>query len=86
MPRGKMSPEARARISRAKKAYWARVRAEKRAGGGMGQPSVGRRRGRPPRANSNANPFLNMTVAQLIQAKQQLDQAWSMATRMMRRA
>ena len=44
------------------------------------------RRGRPPKAISVSgnNPYLNMTISDLVTAKRQIDEAWSLATRMLK--
>ncbi len=70
----KMSAAARKRISQAQKKRWAAYRAAKRAG----TPSRSRPRlsVRRKRSNArNANPFLEMSVSELVQAKGQLEDA-----------
>jgi len=106
MPRGKMSEEAKRRISEAAKKRWAKYRTAKASGKlPAGMKHLGRRPGRPPKAASMSvvaavkgrrgrppkavtisgnNPYLNMTIADLVTAKQQIDEAWSLATRMLR--
>ena len=89
MPRGKLTPEGRERLREAQRLRWARYRAQKGNGGGgaTGLSRVGRRgrRGRMAARAVGGNPYLNMTVSELLSAKQQLDEAWSMAARLLRR-
>ena len=92
MPRGKMSPEARAKIAAAQRKRWAAHRAAKASGAapaGMkrgrkpGRPAKAatgaKRRGRPPKAASSAshNPFMNMTVHALVAARRNVEEAWN---------
>ena len=64
-----MSAAARRRISEAQKKRWAAYRSGK-------GPSMKKRRGRPRKASPSDNPYLNMTIEQLVTAKSQLDAAW----------
>lgn len=93
MPRGKMSPAARAKIAAAQKKRWAAHRAAKAAGTlpvkkkrgrKPGRPAkaataTGARRGRPPKAAnaSSHNPFMNMTIHALVAARKNVEEAWN---------
>ena len=93
MPRGKMSPEARAKIAAAQRKRWAAHRAakaagtlpaDKKRGRKPGRPAkvattTGARRGRPPKSASSAghNPFMNMTVQALVSARRNVEEAWN---------
>src|SRR6185503_18774742 len=92
MPRGKMSPAARAKIAAAQKKRWAAHRAAKAAGTlpakkkrgrKPGRPAkaataTGKRRGRPPKsAATGSNPFMNMTVHALVAARRNVEEAWN---------
>jgi hypothetical protein len=75
--RGKMSLAARKRIAAAQRRRWAAIRA--------GKVPAPKRRGRKPKSESlNGNPYLQMTVAQLVTAKRQLDEAWRAAVTALR--
>ncbi len=76
-----MSAEARKRISLAQKRRWAAYRKSPKAAQ-TGRKKTGARRGRPPKAGNN--PYLNLTIQQLITAKQQFDEAWSIASKLIR--
>jgi hypothetical protein len=79
MPRGKISAEGKARIAAAQRRRWAAIRA--------GKAPAPQRRGRKAKVESlNGNPYLQMTVTQLVTAKRQLDEAWRAAVTAMRRA
>ena len=89
MPRGPMSPAARARIAAAQRKRWAAHRAAKAAGtatvgkkkrGRPAGPTTAKRRGRAPKAatSSGHNPFMDMTVHALAVAKRNIDEAWEM--------
>ena len=70
----KMSAAARERISRAQKRRWAAYRVAKRAG--MPSRSRQSRPGRRKRAKAGQdNPFLEMSVSGLVQAKGQSEEA-----------
>jgi len=45
-----------------------------------------KRRGRPPKsaASTGHNPYLNMTINDLVSAKRQIDEAWSALMQMVR--
>ena len=66
-----MSAAARKRIGDAQKIRWAAYRRAK-AAGRTPRPKVKRGRGR---AAKGRNPYLDMSVALLVQSKQQLDAA-----------
>ncbi len=70
----KMSAAARKRISQAQKKRWAAYRAARRAG----RPARSRQSRSARRKRSsmrNDNPFLDMSVSELAQAKGQLEDA-----------
>ena len=77
MAKRRMSAEARARIGAAQRRRWA----AHRAGKSTAQSTP--RRGRRPKS-TGGNPYMQMTVADLVAAKRQLDEAWQIATRAMR--
>lgn len=86
MPRGKMSPEAKAKIAAAQRKRWAAHRAAK----ADGTLPTKKRRGRPPGSATRArrgrplkaaaagghNPFMNMTIQALVTARQNVEEAW----------
>ena len=82
-----LSVEARERISQAQKKRWAAFRRAKKAGRPIKispAPKTRGRRGR--RAASGGNPYLRMTIEELVGAKRQIDEAWDVATSLLRQA
>lgn len=87
MPRGKMSPAARAKIAAAQRKRWAAHRAAKAAGTlpvkkKRGRPpgsTTAKRRGRPTMAETvmSLNPFMNVTVHDLVAARRNVEEAWN---------
>ena len=84
MPRGKMSPESRAKIAAGQRRRWAKARAAKAAGQIVSKP--GRKPGRPIKAPAVSldNRYLSMTISQLVEAKRQIDEAWRVAGKLIR--
>jgi len=84
MPRGKMSAEARAKIAAAQRKRWAKQRAANATGNAV--TPIGRRPGRPAKQApaSLGNKYLDMTVMQLVEAKQQIDEAWRLVAQLVR--
>lgn len=89
MPR--LSTAARKRISDAQKKRWADLRRQGKAGRKAVRKKKGKkwvRRGRRPGSASKSqgqNPYLQMTISNLAEAKRQLDEAWKLAARLIRR-
>ena len=82
-----MSPAARRRISMAQKRRWAAYRAAKGKGGRAASQGANRskkagRRGRP-RKTSN-NPFLDMSISQLAEARRHLNEALTQVRSLLR--
>ncbi len=72
-----LSAEARKRISQAQKKRWAAFR--------RGKSKTTAKRGRPPKAAaSGRNRYLSMTVAEFVEEKRQLDEAWKVARKLLR--
>ena len=72
----KMTAEGRRRISLAMKRRWAKHRKAKAGGNG--------RRRRKAGAASNRNPYLRMTVAELVAARRDLMDAWAVARKLVK--
>ena len=73
----KMSAAARKKMSLAAKRRWAAFRS--------GKSKTTAKRGRPPKAaTSGRNPYLNMTVAEFVDEKRRLDEAWKTARKLLR--
>ena len=70
----KMSAAARKRISQAQKKRWRAYRAAKRAGKPRRNPQS-RSAGRKRAGARNANPFLDMSVSELLEAKGHMEEA-----------
>lgn len=85
MPRGKMSAEARAKIAAGQRKRWAKQRAAMANGSAVAP--TGRKPGRPAKQapSTLGNKYLDMTVIQLVEAKRQIDEAWTIAARAIRR-
>ena len=78
MAKRRMSADARRRISEAQRRRWAAVRA--------GKTYVRKQtRGAAQQPGMNGNPYLRMTVSELVSAKRQLDEAWGVAAKALRR-
>ena len=87
MPRGKMSPAARAKIAAAQRKRWAKHRAAKAGGTAptgkkRGRPAgstTAKRRGRPTMAESvmSLNPFMNVSIHDLVTARRHVEEAWN---------
>ena len=77
MAKRRMSAAARARIGEAQRKRWAAFRA------GNGKPM---KRGKSMKrsAVSSDNPYLRMSIAEFVEAKQQMDAAWKEARRVLR--
>jgi hypothetical protein len=79
--RKKMSAAARRRISQAQKQRWAAYRSE----GGNRKGKKKGRRGRPRKVRASGNnPFMNMTIEQLVASKQKMEEAWQAARTLLR--
>ena len=86
MPRGPMSPAAKKKIADAQRKRWAAQRAAKAGGAApaakkRGRPpgSKNKRRVRPTMAESvmSLNPFLNVTIHDLVAARKNVEEAWN---------
>ena len=67
----KVSAAARKRMSQAQKARWRRAHRANSGGNTKGRKAA-------------ANPYLNLTVGQLVEATRELDDAWKLARRVLR--
>ena len=87
-----LSAEARKRISQAQKKRWAAFRRAKKAGRPINISGAPKKRGPKPRgrrgrrAASSGNPYLRMTIEELVGAKRQIDEAWDVATSLLGQA
>ncbi len=87
-----LSAEARKRISQAQKKRWAAFRRAKKAGRPITISRAPKKRGpktrgrRGRRAASSGNPYLRMTIEELVGAKRQIDEAWDVATSLLGQA
>lgn len=86
MPR--LSTAARKRISDAQKKRWAALRRKGKAGRKVTRKKrkkMTRRRRAPRAASTGRNPYFAMTISDLVRAKDQLDEAWKLASKLLRR-
>lgn len=78
-----MSAAGRQRISEAQKKRWAALRAAnksgRKAGGGKKRAVRGAAGKRARRSKAGRNPYMAMTIQELVIAKQQIDEAWTAA-------